>query len=92
MNEEITHWQLVTSANPTSALLPGSLSLFCGKTAFVYAPGEFTQQMLPALFVPNGTPGKDLGAKLCGPLHNINLPRKNRKILHYFCRLPYYLA
>jgi hypothetical protein len=70
MNEERTRWQLVTSANPVSALLQGSLSLFLfvGRAAFVYVPGELTQQMPPALFAHNGTSGKDMGAKLCGPL------------------------
>jgi hypothetical protein len=54
MNEEATRWQLVTSANPASALLPGRLSLlaFVGRAAFAYAPGELTQQMPPASFAP----------------------------------------
>jgi hypothetical protein len=70
MDEETTRWQLVTSANPASALLPGCLSLFClsAERQFVYAPGELTQQMPPALFAPNGTSGKDPGAKLWGLL------------------------
>jgi hypothetical protein len=95
MNEETTRWQLVTSANPASAVLPGcsSLLLFVGRAAFVYAPGELTQQCCLPYLRPMELLAKTSARNYAGDWwRNINLPRKIRKISHYFCRIAYYLA
>jgi hypothetical protein len=90
MDEETTRWQLVTSANPGSALRllepffvcwQGGICLRAGRahpanaTCPIRAQWNFWQR-----------PGREIMRAI------IDLSRKNRKILHYFCRIMYYLA
>jgi hypothetical protein len=67
MNEETTRWQLVTSANPGSALRLLEPFFVCWQGGICLRAGRAHPANAPAPFAPNGTSGKDLGAKLCGP-------------------------